>query len=159
MKKQSFIAKAGTWVNKNLNLLELAAIFMLFIALLVFNYTPMQYNKLIIIPLVTIAIIYYLASFDYNINEGKSLLAMIVSKLVYLISSIGFLGISLEYLQNPGARIMILISAIASLVLLVILLSLKLFKNISFEAGVIIRSLIFNFIFTTIYLVAYGFII
>ena len=153
------MAKAGSWSNSNLNLIELCVIFLLFSALLAYNYTSMQYNKLIVIPLVTIAFIYYLVSFDYKIGDGKSLSVIIISKLVYLFACIGFIGVAFEYVQNPGARIMILISIVSSVILLLTILMLKLIKSAPFEIGVIVRSCIFNLLFGLIYVIAYGLVI
>lgn len=159
MKKKSILAKAGFWVNERLNLLEILSVALLFIALLVYNYTDLRYNQLIIIPLVALALVYYLASFAFNLTEKNNVLEMVTAKLVYLFASIGFLGIALEYVENPGARLMLLIGGIASLVLLLIMLISRILKKAYFTAELMIRSFVFVLVFSLIYLIAYGLIV
>jgi hypothetical protein len=159
MSRKSLLSKAGFWVSNHLNILELSAVALLFITLVVYNYTRLQYNQLIIIPLIALAIIYYLASFSFSPEKNSNIFEMITSKLVYLFACIGFLGLAFEYVQNPGARIMLMIGGFAELLFFIAIIIAQIIRKASFSGAIIIRTLIFAITFSVIYIIAYGLIV
>jgi len=106
-----------------------------------------------------LAVIYYLASFSYNPEQNSNIFEMITSKLIYLFACIGFLGLALEYVQNPGARFMLMIGGFAEVIFFMAIIIGQIIRKASFPGAIIIRTLIFAITFSVIYIIAYGLIV
>jgi hypothetical protein len=128
MEQNEQIVNMNKWVSPRLNKFEifLVAFFCLFCGLN--NFTNLSYDFIVVIPIGSLAILYFISAFVPKENQNSDAFALIIPKVAFISLSVAVIGILYWLMKIPSSFIMLLAPSITILIGLIYTIYLKVKK-------------------------------